>query len=47
MKDNMKGIWSLVKGVEIKEIKMGVYIFHFFHKLDVRKVLSGGAMVFQ
>jgi len=42
MKDNIKGIWSLVKGVEIRAIKMGVFIFQLFHKLDVWKVLSGG-----
>jgi len=32
MKEHMKGIWSLVKGVEIREIKKGVFMFEFFHQ---------------
>jgi len=46
MKEHMKRIWSLVKGVEIREIKEGVFIFQFFHQRDVQKVLRGGPWFF-
>jgi len=46
MKENMKDIWSVVKGLEIREIKMRVFLFQFSHKLDIQKVLRGGPWFF-
>ena len=45
-KENMKNIWSVVKGVEVSEVKTGVFLFQFFHKLDMQKVLQKGPWFF-
>ncbi|MCH80235.1 hypothetical protein A2U01_0001001 [Trifolium medium] len=46
MMENMAGVWTPVKGVAIKEVKQGRFIFQFFHHLDVQKVLRGGPWFF-
>jgi len=36
------GVWSLVRGVLIMKAIFGTFIIHFFHHLNVHKVLMGG-----
>lgn len=42
MKERMATIWEPVLGVAIKESKKGVFLFQFFHKIDMQKVINGG-----
>jgi hypothetical protein len=35
-----------VKGVTIKEAKVGIFMFHFAHPLDMEAVLNGGPWTF-
>lgn len=46
LKDRMATIWELVKGVVIKEVEKGVFVFRFFHKLDMQRVVNGGPWMF-
>jgi len=32
VKENMKNVWSVVKGVEVRQVKTGVFLFQFFNK---------------
>ena len=42
MKIRMSVVWRLVKGVAVKEAQPGLFLFQFFHKLDMEEVLKGG-----
>jgi hypothetical protein len=46
MKIAMAGVWCPVRGVTIKDIGAGVFVFQFHHHLDVQKVLKGGPWFF-
>jgi hypothetical protein len=46
MKEKMKEIWCLVKGVTISEVGDGVFLFQFNHNHDLEKVLKGGPWFF-
>lgn len=42
MKERMTIVWDPGRGVAIKEIEKGVFLFQFFfHKLDMQKVING------
>ncbi|KAL8543582.1 hypothetical protein ACS0TY_004230 [Phlomoides rotata] len=41
MKNRLADIWKPVKGVTIKSIGQGRYLFEFYHKLDVLRVMNG------
>lgn len=47
MKDRMSKVWRLVKGVMIKEATPRIFLFQFFHQLDMDKVLKGGSLDFR
>lgn len=46
MKEHMADVWRLVKGVFIKEASPGIFLFQFFHRLDMEKVIKGGPWTF-
>jgi 14-3-3 protein epsilon len=46
MKVRMADLWKPVKGVTIKEAKVGTFLFHFAHPLDMEAVLNGGPWTF-
>ncbi|KAK2408416.1 hypothetical protein QL285_043929 [Trifolium repens] len=42
----MANIWQPVKGVTIKEVKAGLFLFRFNHQLDMEEVLKNGPWTF-
>lgn len=46
MKERMATIWQPGRRVAIKEIEKGIFLFQFFHKLDMQRVMSGGPWSF-
>ncbi|GAU40727.1 hypothetical protein TSUD_14120 [Trifolium subterraneum] len=46
MKACLADVWRLVKGMTVKEATQGLYLFKFFHPLDVEEVLKGGPWTF-
>jgi hypothetical protein len=46
MKVRMADLWKPVRGVTIKETKVGQFLFHFAHPLDMEVVLNGGPWSF-
>ncbi|KAG5028080.1 hypothetical protein D0Y65_011191 [Glycine soja] len=42
----MAGILHPMKGVSIKEVEQGFFLFRFFHKLDVQRILKRGPWSF-
>lgn len=46
MRSRMAGIWRPGKGVFMKDIGQGRYIFQFFHKIDLQRVAEGGPWSF-
>lgn len=47
MKDRMAGVWRPLEGVTIRELKPGLFLIQFYHRVDVQRVLKGGSVVFQ
>lgn len=41
MKEHMAKVWRPLKGVSIREFSPGMFLFQFFHKIDIEKVLGG------
>lgn len=46
MKERTADVWRPLKGVSIKEASPGIFLFQFFHRLDMEKVLKGGPWTF-
>lgn len=46
MRSRMASIWRPEKGVFMKEIGQGRYIFQFFHIVNLKRVLNGGPWYF-
>lgn len=46
VKERMAEVWRAVKGVSIKELQRGLYLFQFYHKLDLQRVFNGGPWSF-
>jgi uncharacterized protein YozE (UPF0346 family) len=42
MMSKMGDIWQPGKGMDIEEAQLGLFIFRFFHQLDVQHVLKQG-----
>lgn len=40
MKERMAGVWRPRKGVTIKEVELGRFVFQFFHKLDLSRIFK-------
>lgn len=45
-RERMATIWEIVKGVAIKEVEKGIFVFQFFHKFYMMKVFNGGPWTF-
>ncbi|KAK6149692.1 hypothetical protein DH2020_017217 [Rehmannia glutinosa] len=46
MRNTMASVWRPVKGVFIKELGPNLFLFQFFHELDLSRVLSNGPWTF-
>ncbi|KAL8457371.1 hypothetical protein ACS0TY_035288 [Phlomoides rotata] len=46
MKSRLISAWKPKKGVSIKEIGSGRYLFQFYHPLDVKRVIDGSPWAF-
>ncbi|MCI24686.1 DUF4283 domain protein [Trifolium medium] len=46
MMKHMAGVWTPVRGVSIKNVGEGRFLFQIFHHLDMQKVLKGGPWFF-
>lgn len=46
MKNTMASIWRPVKGVCIKDLGPSLFMFQFFHKLDLERVINGSPWTF-
>lgn len=41
MKEHLASIWRLGKGVAIEEVLEGLFIFQFYHPIDMHGVIFG------
>ncbi|KAJ9190024.1 hypothetical protein P3X46_001261 [Hevea brasiliensis] len=41
MKNTLASLWRPIKGVVIKELRINLYLFQFFHDLDIERVTNG------
>lgn len=46
MKERLAEIWRPARGVSIKEASPGLFVYQFFHKLDMDRVVNGGLWTF-
>ena len=46
MKNTLASIWRPVKGVCIRDIHPSLFLFQFFHELDMDRVIKGGLWTF-
>ncbi|KAK6143873.1 hypothetical protein DH2020_024221 [Rehmannia glutinosa] len=46
MKNTLASIWRPVKGVSIKDLGPNLFLFQFFHELDISRVQSNGPWTF-
>lgn len=46
MKERLAAIWGPGKGVTIQETEPGLFLFQFYHKLDLTQILNGGPWSF-
>ncbi|MBA0736593.1 hypothetical protein Gogos_010129, partial [Gossypium gossypioides] len=46
MKSTMANLWHLVRGVQISDLGDKRFIFKFFHKMDLDRVLNGALWTF-
>lgn len=46
MKERLAGIWRPGKGVTIREVEPGLFIFQFYHKVDLQRIFNGGPWSF-
>lgn len=46
MKERLSEVWRPVKGVSIREATPGVFLFQFFHIMDLERVMKGGPWTF-
>lgn len=41
MQQTMAALWRPGKGVFIKEVDVNLYLFQFYHEVDIRRVMNG------
>lgn len=46
MKNTMASLWRPGKGVHIRELSASLYLFQFFHEIDMKRVIDGGHWTF-
>ena len=42
MQNTLASVWRHVKGVCIKEIQSNLFLFQFYHELDMKRVIDNG-----
>lgn len=42
MKSKLADVWRPVRGINIKDLKPGIFLFQFYHVDDMQWVLNGG-----
>lgn len=47
MRDTMASTWRPGKGVNIMEVSMNLYLFQFFHEVDMNRILDDGPWSFE
>ena len=46
MKNTLASVWEPGKGINIKEVGAGRYLFQFYHEVDVNMVLNNWPWTF-
>lgn len=46
MPQTMAALWRLGKGVYIKEVDVNLYVFQFYHEIDINRVIEGSPWSF-
>lgn len=46
MQHTLASLWRPGKGVYIKELDVNLYVFQFYHELDIKRVISGSPWTF-
>ena len=46
MKNTMAALWHPGKGICIKDLSPTLFLFQFFHEIDIRRVLESGHWMF-
>lgn len=46
MQNTMAGLWKPGKGMYVKELEPNLYLFQFYHELDIKRVLEGSLWTF-
>lgn len=42
MKHTLAAVWRPVKGIQINNLHYSLFLFQFFHELDMQRVVEGG-----
>lgn len=46
MQDQLSKVWRPLKGVTISETELGLFLFQFYHRIDMDHILNGGPCLF-
>lgn len=46
MKERLAEVWRPVKGISIREVTPGVFLFQFYHVMDMERIMKGGPWTF-
>lgn len=46
MKERLAEVWQSMKGVDIREVVLGIFLFQFFHAMDLERIFKGGPWTF-
>ncbi|XP_075511118.1 uncharacterized protein LOC142546988 [Primulina tabacum] len=46
MRNRLAEIWRPVRGMAVKEIRPNIYLFQFFHSMDLSRIMDGGPWTF-
>lgn len=46
MQQTMTALWRHVKGVYIREVDINLYLFQFYHELNIQRVIDGSSWSF-
>lgn len=47
MKDTLASVWRPGKGMQVTEISSNLFLFHFFHELDLKRIMEDGPWAFE
>ena len=46
MKNRLARLWRPGKGMCIKDLEQNLFVFQFYHEIDLRRVVEGGPWTF-